>query len=739
MTMLAPNQVFAPPDRPEECVRILAVLPGGELLYYIELWRESALPIPCGLADFEARIRNEDLMPLAHEPAYARAPADSQMTKSAQKVRDRRYKKIKELVEDTDLSILDPPLRHRLLLGTEERLRVSRSHLYESLRLWWRNGQLPNALAPQYHRCGRRGQERVPGKKKRGRPPIIAGTVRGVGVNVTPEAATKLREGVRFLKKGRSWPQAFKEISLIHFLSPALVDGKRVLLPAGERPTLEQFKYHVGKILSPADIERATKGQAAFERNRAERTGFSRDIPFGPGDIFQLDATIANIYLRSRYDPDQLVGRPVLYLVTDQSSGLIVGFTAALGNASWDVAKLALENAFTDKVASSRAMRVDLGEGDWPSRHTPKQLTGDRGWEILGRHAGTSGLGLNVTVANLPPYRPDLKGFVEGKFQLLDLEAIHWVAGATHGRTRGDLDDRSNKLDGFYDLDAFREFMIRAIVRHNHTHKAKQPPTWYPLAAEGTPTPIQIWNHGCEHRGVPMTHSAWQVRANLLPEAEGKMTDHGLKVGRLHYAPTDPDERRIFDRVRGRRWTSVKVKHDPRDVSTILMPMEDGEFGVWTLIPADRRFLHWSLDEVAESFARRRALDSIAENERMSHEQRFKETTTALDKRVRDDAKRKRAELGHDGPDGRKIELTANKEARALETRERKGEEAWTAVAKGAAKPPPSSIRPARPSASPGAIPAVPRPMPTSQPVRRPSKLAMLDKIAEEMEEGKKQ
>ena len=214
--------------------------------------------------------------------------------------------------------------------------------------------------------------------------------------------------------------------------------------------------------------------------------------------------------------------------------------------------------------------------------------------------------------------------------ELFRLEAIHWVAGATHGRKRGDLDDRPNKLDGFYDVDAFREFMVRAIVRHNNTHKAKDPPTWYPLAAEGTPTPIQIWNYGCVHRGVPMTHTARQVRANLLPEIEGKLTDHGLKVGRLHYAPTDPDERRMFDRMRGRKWTSVKVKHDPRDISTILLPIEDGEFRVCPLVPADRRFLHWSLDEVVESFARRRALDSIAEDERMDHELRFKESTQGI-------------------------------------------------------------------------------------------------------------
>lgn len=735
MTMLAPNQVFASVDRPDECIRIIAILPGGEALYYFDLSRNDALPVFSSVSDFERRISDEELIPLASEPAFARAPTDSQMTESAMKVRDNRYAKIKDLVEDTDLSILDPPLRHRLLLETEENLRVSRSHLYESLRLWWRNGQLPNALAPQYHRCGRRGHERIPGEKKRGRPPIIAGTKRGEGINVTPEIAAKLRQGARFLKVGKSWTQAFDDVSMIHFQSPTLVDGQRSLLPFDQRPTLAQFKYHVGKILSPTDIERATKGQAAFERNRAERTGFSRDIPFGPGDIFQIDATIGNIWLRSRYNPDELVGRPVLYLVIDQASGLIVGFTAAVGNASWDVAKLALAHAFTEKVASSKAMGVELLESDWPSQHVPKQLTGDRGWDVLGKNAGTGGLGLKIAIANLPPYRPDLKGLVEGKFELLDLKAIHWAPGASQGRNRGDPDDRPNQLDGFYDLDAFREFMIRAIVRHNNTHRSKSPPTWYPMEAGATPTPIQIWNHGCVHRGVPMTHSVRQIRANLLPEIEAKVTNHGLKVGKLCYAPADPDERKRFDRVHGRKWQTVKVKHDPRDVSAVLLPIEDSEFLDCLLVPADRRYQGWSLEEVAVSFAHRRALDTISEDARMDHEMRFKEGTRELNKKVRADATQKREALGHDRPSGGKIALSADKVARAIEARERKGEEAWL-QSDNPVRPPPSHIRPVRQGAPSSAIPfaSVLKPETAMGSTRRTSKLALLDEIASEKE-----
>jgi hypothetical protein len=37
----------------------------------------------------------------------------------------------------------------------------------------------------------------------------------------------------------------------------------------------------------------------------------------GPGQIFEVDATVADVYLISSSDPNIIVGRPVVYIVVD--------------------------------------------------------------------------------------------------------------------------------------------------------------------------------------------------------------------------------------------------------------------------------------------------------------------------------------------------------------------------------------------------------------------------------------
>ena len=46
----------------------------------------------------------------------------------------------------------------------------------------------------------------------------------------------------------------------------------------------------------------------------------------GPGSRFEIDATIADLYLVSTSSRRNIVGRPIIYLVIDVFSRMIVGF-----------------------------------------------------------------------------------------------------------------------------------------------------------------------------------------------------------------------------------------------------------------------------------------------------------------------------------------------------------------------------------------------------------------------------
>ncbi|WP_164907503.1 hypothetical protein [Clostridium septicum] len=46
----------------------------------------------------------------------------------------------------------------------------------------------------------------------------------------------------------------------------------------------------------------------------------------GPGSLYQIDATVADVYLVSEFNRNWIIGRPVLYMVLDSFSRMIVGF-----------------------------------------------------------------------------------------------------------------------------------------------------------------------------------------------------------------------------------------------------------------------------------------------------------------------------------------------------------------------------------------------------------------------------
>ena len=63
-----------------------------------------------------------------------------------------------------------------------------------------------------------------------------------------------------------------------------------------------------------------------FERDYRPVLGSSSFEVFGPGSRYQIDATIANVYLVSRYNADWVLKRPTIYYVTDVYTHLITGF-----------------------------------------------------------------------------------------------------------------------------------------------------------------------------------------------------------------------------------------------------------------------------------------------------------------------------------------------------------------------------------------------------------------------------
>src|SRR5690625_5600059 len=89
----------------------------------------------------------------------------------------------------------------------------------------------------------------------------------------------------------------------------------------------------------------------------------------GPGTIFQIDATIADIYLVSSLDVNKVIGRPVIYAVLDVYSRIITGLYVGLEGPSWIGAMMALDNIVSEKVECCKQYRIDITPEQWPTHH----------------------------------------------------------------------------------------------------------------------------------------------------------------------------------------------------------------------------------------------------------------------------------------------------------------------------------------------------------------------------------
>lgn len=171
--------------------------------------------------------------------------------------------------------------------------------------------------------------------------------------------------------------------------------------PKTEMPTRGQMYHFYRREYGQA--ERVMKRMSRIEYNKDGRPliGTAGADVAGPGSRFEIDATIADIYLVSDNDRRETVGRPVIYLVIDVFSRMVAGLYIGFRAPSYAVAIQALAVAMTDKVEWCRQYGVDITYEDWPVVGLPDAILADRG-ELLGSQIETLENSFSVRIENAP-------------------------------------------------------------------------------------------------------------------------------------------------------------------------------------------------------------------------------------------------------------------------------------------------------------------------------------------------
>ncbi len=608
---LRPNLVAESRDHnpgDEARLRVLMIDPRARQAAFVDLLARNPFPFWMEIDEVRTRMESGRLVEI-DDPLLPTLRADNALTPAELGERDLRWRIIEPIV--------NPPWRYDL--HTEDRklmvaervtdLRESKEKRYARLRgdkvvsylrLFWCYGQVKNALVPNLAARGGRGKARLvlPDSPKRGRPRDFVEQHGIPGVNLTPEHEAAIMQAYRLFKPQRRTDKQIWKAALEICGEEAIVGGvlRRLPLPAAEAFTLRQFRYTVEKRLDAVQRFKLEKGETLFNQVARPKLGNTMDMAPGPGSVYQIDATVGDIYLRSAASHKDMVGRPVIYLVLDMYSRMIVGYFVALHGPSWETARGALANAFSDKVEYYASIGRPMSRHEVPARGKCRGLMGDRGWDHLCKAAGDAAHELGYKLSNLPPFRCDLKGLVEGSFDVANVEMIAKAPGAWRKREPGET---PNVMDGAYTLAEFRSYLGVQIVKHNNTHEILNPPPDWDASLGRAPTPVMLWNHGCAMSGAPDNADDNWIRARMLSRGTAREHREGLKFRGLYFKPSElrEDLNVRLSNTTGRRWRPVSIRWHEGTSDWILVP-DDEDFLVYVRKDSKTTYKGMTFDEI---------------------------------------------------------------------------------------------------------------------------------------------
>ncbi len=555
----------------------------------------------------EQKIRRVDIK----VPAFMLLLED-ELTAKAKLIRQTSWERIRPLVQTKyPGEIFFPDAMGPLLSAHAAAMGLPRKTLYRLLYRYWLFGSTENTLLPDYVRSGGAGKPKtfVNGKIN-GRPPKFQGVVMDTKAKIlSDQDKAMIKIGYALYKDNEvqcitdAYTRTLNKFYRTTQPVAGYSDDEVVLKPVHELPKFTQFDYWGKKAFDEITVLRGRKGERKWAKDHRALAGRANQGLFGPCHRFEIDATIADVYLVSRFNRNWIIGRPVVYVVVDVFSRMIVGLYVGLEGPSWSGARQALWNAFSDKVEFCRQFDIQISANDWPCRHLPQELCGDRG-EMLGTGAASLATGLGIDLVFPPPYRPDWKAIVESRFRVLNrLTQIQWAPGGVAERVK-ERGERDYRLDATLDLQEFTKIIVASTLHYN---RHSRQPDWLnaDMISQGIDsTPLGIWNWGIEHGfGTPNIQATELIYLHLLPKAKASVQSGGIYFSGMYYTSAGDREGLKFARARAKGRESIDVWHDPTKPEHLWIRDDDHSFLQYNLRASEVRYQGHRLEEIQDMLA----------------------------------------------------------------------------------------------------------------------------------------
>lgn len=573
--MLRINDIYA---YRQKRFRLLSEIPSGYI--WINIDDKSALPESIDRVSLNTIIE-EEACTLSQDPYESLRLVNERSNSSRAIKRDNNYALISPIILDPNH--YEANVRGSLIKNVLAQNKTTKQTLYRLLRNYWQRGQIPNALLPVHTNKRKDGEERQI-KKKLGRPRIHSD---GEGMIITDEVARLFNLVINrhLLNQNKhTIGYAYRRFQSIYL-------SKHPQVSETEIPTIWQFKYHYDTNFNTLEKLRSRTNSKIFNKDIRPLHSTVNTHILGPGSKYEIDATIADIYLLSDSDRASIVGRPIVYLVADVFSRMVTGFYIGFENPSYVTSVQAITTAVCDKTDLCKKFGIDISSEDWPCIGLPESILADRG-ELLGSQIETLEKSFSVRVENTPAYRGDLKGIVERYFNTIQANFKPYTAemGVVQGKKEVRRGGHDYRVDATLTITDFTKIILNSILMHNNHHllagydREADMPSHMPLV------PIKIWNWGLQNRtGQLRAVDSNSIYIALLPRKKATISNLGIKLFGVYYTCSEIVEHGWLHRKGSiKRPKDLQVAYDLIDASKIYIFYEDNSLNYWVGTLADR-------------------------------------------------------------------------------------------------------------------------------------------------------
>ena len=340
-------------------------------------------------------------------------------------------------------------------------------------------------------------------------------------------------------------------------------------------PSFYQYRYFYRKTRKLENYYISRNGLTNYQRNDRPCVGDNVRVYASAPGLGMVDATVCDIYLVN--ESGQVVGRPILTACVDAYSGICMGYSLGWEGGVYSIRDMTL-NIIEDKEKLCLKHGIHIDEAAWPVNKLPGRIISDQGSEYIG-YTFEQIAELGVTLENLPPYRPDLKGPIEKFFDVIQNLYKKNLKGK--GVIEPDFQERGAhdyRKDACITMQNFEKIILRCIIYYNTANILEDYPfTEDMLEKNIKPYSNALWDYGCSLSGANLiSTSKERLTLCLLPRTLGTYSRNGLAVNKMHYKNDAFKEKYLSG-------GDAIVAYDPDNTSFVWV-IEKGEYIRFDLI-----------------------------------------------------------------------------------------------------------------------------------------------------------